>query len=637
MLGFGTSVRRVGRASTTSDTGDRERRQFGAGFASLLTLFVVLLPMVAGLAACGPLADAGSGLAVDQTLTWPYFGTNELSVAVFDPALTTFSVDSQNVFALYSGLVTFDTSLHVVPDEAASWDIGGDGAQKGTIYTFHLRPDLHFSDGTPLTAEDFAYSIDRALDPHLCDKQSSATYAANGVCAPGSEPGPTYLAHILGANSRVSGAVPTLIGHGDGKKGLNVIDPQTLQIRLDAPIAYFIQTLTYPTAFPLERKLLERYPDGRWVQHLDEGGTNGPFKVAGFQKQPGLLQRLIMEPDPYWQRPDVKPLTLKKLIRPLYATEDDEYTDYRAGKLDVTDVPAKNYFGARSQGDFYEVALLATTYFGLNLDAAPFTQSDPNSILIRRALALALNKQLLVDRIENGGALPSNHILPRGMPGFSENLTNPPPDGTQALTGNQKVAQKLLKQARDACSQVQEGAAQPASCPYITGSSPRPIELHVSQSRQTRVDLSNFAAAQWNDTLGLNIKVVVDDVNTFRANYHRGGPYQLWIIGWLADYADPQDWLSVLFSCHASTNYDGYCNPTLDRLLGKADVEPDFTKRLAMYQSAEQTVVNDVAWIPFEQAKYAWRQKPWVRGFGLTPLQTVAVRTWANVYIAAHQ
>src|SRR5262249_10160312 len=157
---------------------------------------------------------------------------------------------------LYSGLVTFDSSLRVVPDAAASWDVGGTGAQKGTIYTFHLRPDLHFSDGTPLTADDFAYSIDRALDPHVCDKQSSATYAANGVCAPGSEPGPTYLAHILGASARVNGTLATLIGQGDSKKGLNVLDPLTLQIRLDAPIAYFIQALTYPTAFPVERKLL---------------------------------------------------------------------------------------------------------------------------------------------------------------------------------------------------------------------------------------------------------------------------------------------------------------------------------------------------------------------------------------------
>src|SRR5262249_12032663 len=135
-------------------------------------------------------------------------------------------------------------------------------------------------------------------------------------------------------------------------------------------------------------------------------------------------------------------------------------------------------------------------------------------------------------------------------------------------------------------------------------------------------------------SVGRDVQVVAAETSPFRKNYHRGGPYQMWIIGWLADYADPQDWLSVLFTCHASTNYSGYCNPSLDSLLNKADLEPDFNKRLTMYQSAEQVVVDDVAWIPFEQAKYAWRQKPWVRGFGLTPPQTVPSSIWANVYTA---
>jgi oligopeptide transport system substrate-binding protein len=626
MHGFGTSVRRVGRASTT---GRRGRRLFG--FGGLLTLFVALLPV---LAACGPQVDNGGGLAADQTFTWPYTSYNDISFAVLDPALTSLAYDSQNVSALYSGLVTFGNNLNIVPDAAEKWDVGGDGAQRGTIYTFHLRPDLHFSDGTPLTADDFAYSIDRALDPHLCDKQASATYGANGSCDPSAQPGRTYLSHILGASARAAGTLSTIIGHDDPRKGLNVIDPQTLQIRLDAPIAYFIQTLTYPTAYPVERKLIERFPNGNWVKHLDEGGTNGVFKVASYQTQE-KHQALVMEPNPYWQRPGVKPLTLKKLVRPFYETDDDEFADYRAGKLDFTDVPPKNYFNSRGQADFYEVAILATTYFGMNLGLAPFAQSDPNGLLIRQALDLALNKQLLVDRIENGGALPSNHILPRGMPGYSDNLANPPPDRTQSLTGNQKQAQALIKQAQNACARVTDVTLQPASCPYITGKTPQPIELHVSKTRPTRVDLSNFAALQWNTTLGLNVKVVVDDSNTFFANY-LGRTLQMWIIGWLADYADPQDWLSVLFTCNSNSNDTRYCNPTLDKALHKADAELDPAKRVTMYQSAEQVVVNDVPWIPFQQAKYSWRQKPWVRGFGLNALQSMVDLNWANVYIAEH-
>src|SRR5215470_15858931 len=276
MRRFGTSVRRFRRSSTT---GRQNRRLFGLG--TLFALFTALMPL---LAACGFQSGDASGLAPDQSLSWPYLRVAKVSEAVLDPPLLTWALDAQNAFALRSGLVTFDSSLtRVIPDAASGWDVGGEGAKKGTVYTFHLRTDLHFSDGTPLTADDFAYSIDRALDPHLCDKGAAATYAANGQCSPGYVPALTYLAHIIGANARAAGTLSTIIGHGDPKKGLNVVDPLTLEIHLDAPIAYFIQTLTYPASFPVEKKLITRYPNGTWVQHLDEGGTNGPWKVASYQ------------------------------------------------------------------------------------------------------------------------------------------------------------------------------------------------------------------------------------------------------------------------------------------------------------------------------------------------------------------
>ncbi len=632
MRRFGTSVRRVGRSSTT---GRQDRRWLGYG--TFLTLCVVLMSL---LAACGFQTGDASGLATDQTLIWPYLSQANISDAVLDPALETTLYDSTNAYALRSGLVTFNASLdRVVPDSASSWDVGGDGDQKGTIYTFHLRSDLHFSDGTPLTADDFAYGIDRALDPHLCDKGASATYFASGLCTPGVSLAPTYLSHIIGANARFAGTVSTIIGHGDAKKGLNVIDPLTLQIRLDAPIAYFIQELTFPVSFPMEKKFIDRYPGGTWVQHLDEGGTNGPWKIASYVTTPGKQQSLIMEPNPYWTRPGVKPLTLKKLVRPFYASEEQEYADYRAGKLDISDVPPSNYFNARSQADFYEVATLATNYFATNLSKAPFEQSDPNSLLIRRALSLALNKQLLVDRVENGGALPSNHIVPHGMPGYSENLTNPPPDGTQSLTGNQKAAQNLIKQAQTACKDAEANATLtkpvPSSCAYIATKNPAQIVLHTWNGSQTAVSLSNFAAQQWNSVLGLNIKVVSEDVSFF-ANLVPNGPYQMFNVGWIADYPDPQDFLSLQFSCNSGLNAETYCNPTLDALMKKADLEQDPLKRLEEYNNAEQVVVNDAVWIPYAQAKYAWRQKSWVRGFGFNALQVVSSLTWSNVYIAAH-
>jgi len=224
------------------------------------------------------------------------------------------------------------------------------------------------------------------------------------------------------------------------------------------------------------------------------------------------------------------------------------------------------------------------------------------------------------------------------MPGYSDNLTNPPPDGTQSLTGNQTAAQNLIKQAQAACKQAAANVATtptPASCAYISTKNPQQIVLHAWNGSQTDVSISTFAAQQWNTVLGLNIKVETDG-DVFFANLVPNGSYQMFNVGWAADYPDPQDFLTLQFACDSSLNAETYCNPTLDALMKKADVEQDPQKRMEDYNNAEQVVINDAIWIPYEQTKWAWRQKPWVRNFGLNAELMVFGTSWSNVYIAAH-
>jgi oligopeptide transport system substrate-binding protein len=600
----------------------RARRRFTRGVIMLAGMLPLLL------AACGFQTSTGASLAKDQTLTYPYTNLDNINDVVLDPAAVSFAADATFTSMLYSGLVTFSPDLQVVGDAATTWDIDA----TGTIYTFHLRPDMHFSDGTPLTATDFAYSINRALDPHLCDKLDASAYPpSEGLCPAGLVAG--YLGHIVGATAFTSGTGPAVNGNGNNPAtSVNVLDPQTLQIRLDAPIAYFLEALTYPFSYPVERKLVERYPGGLWVRHLDEGGTNGPFKVAQYDAS-SKPQRIVLEPNPYWSQTWGKKLTLQKVIRPLYASADTEYKDYRAGNYDYTDVPVQSYFTARGQSDFNEVPALFETYFLLNFDQPPF-----NNQQVRQALSLALNKQLLVDRVENGGAIPTNHIVPKGMPGFYSGLLTPGSDPTQSLTGNQGQAQQLLKAVRATCGTINPQTGQPpAECAFISGDHPEPIKLYINSQNATRLAIGNFAAQQWNTILGINVQVVPTEPLAMRPNIStRGGPYQMWIIGWAADYPDPQDWLSLQFTSNTATSLVGnnvadINDPNLDKLLKQADVE-----RISLYNQAEQLVVNQVPWIPFEQTKLFWRMRPWVRGFGLNPLGEMVDIAWPNVYIAGH-
>lgn len=601
--------------------------------ATTRTLPLIFAALTLMLSACsgglgGP--QGGSPLAASQTFTWPYvsavgsYGHNE----VLDPAAVSTIYDANNINMLYMGLVTFDSTYRVVGDAAKTWDVDS----TGTIYTFHLHQNLAFSDGKPITAADFAYSIDRALAPDLCTVQSAKTYQATGNCY---QAGPTYLGHILGAGDRASGAISSMIANGDDpRKGLDVLDAQTLRIRLDAPISYFLDALTYSTADVVEKSFIQNpaYAGGTWVDHLDQGGTSGPFKLSSY----GGGTKLTFVPNTNWEKAFGQNLSLTQVNRPLLPSVDQEYTQYRAGNYDFTEVPADQYTFARGQADFHSSPALFIEYFGLNAQTAPFDQ-----LQVRQAFDLALNKQLLVDTVEDGGAIPTNHIVPQGMPGFNVNLKNPPPDGTQSLTGNQSAAKTLIQQVAGKCPPAGTFGA-PAYCAYITaatGSSPTEIDLYAPEDDTSLIKIAQGAAQMWNDTLGVNVVVKPVPFQTLVGYIilpAAQDPAPMWEIGWAADYPDPQDWLSLQFITGAGNNSEGFSDKSLDAQMKAADVEQNPAKRMQMYNQVEQAVVDASVWIPFQQSKQYWRARDYVRGFGYNSFGLMLGHSWAQVYIAQH-
>lgn len=589
-----------------------------------LAVSALLLPLAACSAGLGG-QSTGAQLAANQTFTWPYVtGTGQFGhEEVFDPAQISTLIDTGSVSMLYMGLVTFSPDFKIIGDASQTPTVDS----TGTIYTFHLRPNLFFSDGKPITAADFAYSIDRSLDPNLCTVDSAKTYALNNLCYPA---GQTYLSHIIGANERAAGSISTMISSGDDpRKGLNVLDAQTLRIRLDAPISYFLQALTYSTADVLEKSFVtsSTYAGGTWVDHLDQGGTSGPFKLKSY----GDGTKMTFVPNPYWEKAFGQTLSIQQVIRPAIASIDAEYSNYRAGAFDYTDVPTSQYSFARGQADFHSVPTLETDYFGLNTKMAPF-----DNLAVRQAFDLALNKQLLVDRVENGGANPTNHIVPQGMPGFFPGLVNPAPDGTQSLTGNQAGALSLLRQAQAQCAPSLTGVVKDW-CPYITGSSPQVITLYAPKNDLSRVQIAQNAAAQWSSVLNLNVQVSQVTFQT-EVGYlvTRPNPMAIWEIGWIADYPDPQDWLSLQFITNAANNSEGYSDPKLDAFLRQADVQQNVAKRMQAYNHAEQQIVNLCLWIPYQQTKSYWRVRSYVHGFGFNSIGLMEDINWPKVYIARH-
>jgi oligopeptide transport system substrate-binding protein len=618
--------------------GNRGRRSPHSAAQVVSLALLALAGLVAvSLAACTPTGSGQSGLAKDQTFTWPYVNATAVEnpqhdVAVLDPAVITNAIDSSNIAMLYSGLVTLNSStLQVEPDAASSWDVSPDGK----TYTFHLRPNLFFSDGTPITADDFAYSINRAIGPYpnasgqdlVCSIDDAQTYALNGNCF---ALGSIYLGMIQGVLDKLKltpaqAANFSLIGKGNG---LEVVDPRTLIIRITQPAAYFLEALDYPSSYPVEKSLVDKYPGGTWVDHLNQGGCSGPFMVKSYARG----KELQLMPNPYWEHARNKTLTLNEVDRPFLSSQDTEYKNYHAqGLYDYTDVPADQYTFAVGQFDFHQVDSLTTNYIGLNFKVPPFDNEQ-----VRQAFDLALNKQLLIDRVFNGEQVPTNHIVPQGNPGYDPQLTGP--DGTQSVTGNQAKATALLQQAVATCKGV---TPLPDYCPFIdNGVNSSPIKLSAGVNTDSdRKAVATIATQTWSQVLKLNVSIAAyDDLNALEGVIlaPTGNTAQAWLIGWVADYPDPQDWLSLQFYSTAPNNFSYVNDPHLDQLMVQADGDQDPTRRMNEYHVIEQDVANLCPWIPLSQVKQPWRRRPWVQGFGLNEVLLMEDVDWPNVYILAH-
>src|SRR5579871_6035991 len=264
--------------------------------AFLISQVLVLAASIALiLSGCGS-SNTTTNLASSQKLVFPNVGTQD--VRGLDPAL---AEDQNSIWALNlidAGLVTLDgKSLKVVPDLASSWDISADGK----TYTFHIRPNLKFSNGDPLTAQDFAYSINRAFAPAQSGQSYTPTY---------------YLGLIVGGNDRAAGKIPTMIGPG---KGLVVVDDHTLQINITQPALWFLDALTYIVSAPVDQKVVEA--DKNWAQDNNVG--TGPFMLKSWQHKVQLT--FVRNPNWYGTKP-----TLTEVDMPMIADPDTAWKEFQS-------------------------------------------------------------------------------------------------------------------------------------------------------------------------------------------------------------------------------------------------------------------------------------------------------------------
>ncbi|HEY4384868.1 MAG TPA: peptide ABC transporter substrate-binding protein [Ktedonobacteraceae bacterium] len=562
-------------------------------FVSILSLLVLLITACGG--STQPTTQQITKAAANkQILVLPIEGTADL--ISFDPALVTDLPSINAVNLVFTGLVELDNNLQVRDQLASSHSVAADGI----TWTFKLRPGLKFSDGAPLTSADVAYSLDRALAPSLKSPVS-----------------PLYLGLLKDAAKRESGAIPSLIGDS-----ILTPDPQTVVLIASQKAAYFLQILTYQTSFVVEKSMVEKYGNN-FAPHLSEGiGGDGPFKVSEYT--PGKQIVFVPNKNYYGAQPQIQ-----KIVMPFFPQSSTSYQAYQANQIDQASVQSANIAQAKAlpNGQFHQQPLLTIDFLGFNELAKPF-----DNLKIREAFALAINKNIIAQSVYKGSVIPTNHIIPEGMPGYNPDLKGP--DGTTSTTGNPTLAKQLLTEG------MKEAGYTQATFPSIT----------LTFSSQGGIDLHNEMAAEqqmWQNALGINVKL--DDINfnkliDLRVNtLNNPKGLQMWGLYWSADYPDPQDWLTLIFGQDSSKNAMNYGQNhsaqnaeqvTNQKLMGQADVTSDQTKRLQMYNQAEQQLVNDAAWMPRFQNSLSFVRKPCVVGMKDNPQDMYPPDSWANVYIS---
>ncbi len=564
-----------------------KRARKTAYLTGVFCLFIMLLA-ACGSPATSPTHNPAAAPPDKQVLRIPVEGGDFDSL---DPALTFGGLgDPFNI--MYSGLVALNDDGSVAKQLATSYQVSPDGL----TYTFTIRSGVKFSDGTPLDANDVAYSLNRVLLP--------ATKS----------PVTGYLSLLKDFDKVTTGKIPTLIGDS-----IIVKDPQTISLVISKRAAYFLEALTYSTGDVVEKKLVEKY-GATWVDHLAEGGCSGPFKALSYGHTTALV--LVPNPNYYGFKPK-----MQKIIYTIASDRDSNYKAFQAGQYDLAPIPPALEPIASTKPGYQLVPALASRFIEMNYLVKPL-----DNIHIRQGFDLAINKDLIIGRIIGKKIVtPSNHIIPDGIPGYNPKLTGPA--GVAGTTGDQNKAKQLFQQG------LQEEGLTVATFPSIT------LEYNISY--KAGVNTIDAIVAEWKSVLGVTIKTVgvqpnqlnQDEFNTIG----KAGPLQMWYGVWGADYPDAQDWLSNFFAKGGQDNFANYGQnnsaaaaeqQAVQAELDKADGDQNQAERIQLYQDAEQKIVNDVGWIVTYQSSYGYSVNPKLQNWKLNSLGSIATADWANIYFA---
>jgi oligopeptide transport system substrate-binding protein len=440
-----------------------------------------------------------------------------------DPGLATDTTSSNVLLNVMDPLVKLGDDLEPVPALAESWNVNG------KVVTFHLRDDGRWTNGDPVTARDFEYSWKRTLDPRL-----AADYAYQ-------------LYGIVGAEA-YNNAKPAQTAALRDKVGVKALDDRTLQVTLTSEQPWFVQQAAHHSFLAVHQPTVERY-GAKWTEPGNIV-TNGPFKLAGWKHDASIT--LVKNED--WRGADK--VALKRVEGRIIVDGTTRVQAFEAGEVDALDgggLPPADMPRLKELAEYEKYPALGTYYYGFNLKNIPDVDQ-------RRAMAFAIDRQSIIDNVAQADQIPASGMVPQGMPGFD------------VIKQDFLPARADLERAKQFMAEVENPV--------------RKVTLFYNDSPGHK-EIAVAVQAMWKE-LGIDTTIKAQEFAQFLE--FLGPPpndaVYVYRLGWIADYADPMNFLE-LWTSKSGNNNTRFASPQYDRLIEKARSTPDGQQRYELYRQAE--------------------------------------------------
>ncbi|WP_166291282.1 ABC transporter substrate-binding protein [Photorhabdus stackebrandtii] len=477
-------------------------------------------------------------------------------------------VEFNIIHDFFSGLVSTGSDGKVNPDLATRWE-----TKDNKVWLFYLREGIKWSDGSPITAHDVVFSWRRLVDPQIASQYGS--YLEN--------------MHIINAKDIVSGKKKT------DELGVKALDNLTVEVTLEQPVSYFLQMLAYPVMVPVSQKAVEKYGD-KWT-HSDVFVSSGPFKLSEWvvnEKVVGVRN------SQYW---DNAHTVINKVTYLPIASETADVNRYLAGEIDITkNIPSILFQSLKTKlGDQVHITpALGVYYYDFNNKKAPF-----NDVRVRQALNLALDKEIIANKVLGQGQEPAYNHTPPNTGGM--NLEQP----NYALWTQQERIEKARQLLNEAG--------------YDRGNPLKFKLLYNTSEEHKRIAIA--ATSMWKKNLGVNIILQNQERKAMLDVIHQGN-FEMVRYARIADYNNPASFLNN-FVTNSSNNTFLYSNETYDDLINKAKATND----RKYFQQAENILAEDVPAIPVYYYIGARLVKPYIGGYYLSPLGFISSK---DLYVIKH-